>query len=354
MVKFRFIVFNMYDVSLPQQGGADCDGDIFLLCDEPIIIDSKIDKHIILDIEDKVTAQSKPYTKENIIEYEVMTRDNRIGEITNVATSIENRYTTNEDIKTLYSNYSSLLRIFQGKEIDFLKTGFRWHMNSGLRKHLKQLPYFLLYNYPSKLKTYKTLSEKNRQIENKEDKVKLNAYHSPSPMNELCDYICTWEKKNILWDNDVNNLIDTRCMIINNDIDLSDRKIMKVCRRYINQYADEIRRHIKLRREKSDDENHKFNMDVIVAEYRKCILDELQIDEELIANYVIKVSYSSISISKSFAWAGYGDYIIDNLRNNTNPKRNVSIQEVAYKTNDSCEYLGKYYEFEVGESYIRM
>lgn len=348
------VMFNMYDVSLPQQGGADCDGDIFLLCDEPIIIDSKIDKHIILDIEDKVTAQSKPYTKENIIEYEVMTRDNRIGEITNVATSIENRYTTNEDIKTLYSNYSSLLRIFQGKEIDFLKTGFRWHMNSGLRKHLKQLPFFLLYNYPSKLKTYKTLLERNKQIENKEDKVKLNAYHSPSPMNELCDYICTWEKKNILWDNDVNNLVDTRCLIINNDLDLSDKKIMKICRRYINQYADEIRRHIKLRREKSDDENHKFNMDVIVAEYRKCILDELQIDEELIANYVIKVSYSSISISKSFAWAGYGDYIIDNLRNNTNPKRNVSIQEVPYKTNDSYEYLGKYYEFEVGDTYIQM
>lgn len=108
------VMFNMYDVSLPQQGGADCDGDIFLLCDEPIVIDSKIEKHIILDIEDKVTAQSKLYTKENIIEYEVMTRDNRIGEITNVATSIENRYTTNEDIKKIYSDYSSLLRIFQG------------------------------------------------------------------------------------------------------------------------------------------------------------------------------------------------------------------------------------------------
>lgn len=84
------------------------------MCDEPIIIDSKIDKHIILDIEDKVTAQSKPYSKENIIDYEVMTRDNRIGEITNVATSIENRYVTDDDIKDLYSNYSSLLRIFQG------------------------------------------------------------------------------------------------------------------------------------------------------------------------------------------------------------------------------------------------
>lgn len=67
-----------------------------------------------MDVEDKVTAKAKPYTKENIIEYEVMTRDNRIGEITNVATSIENRYVTDEDIKDLYSNYSSLLRIFQG------------------------------------------------------------------------------------------------------------------------------------------------------------------------------------------------------------------------------------------------
>ena len=121
------------------------------------------------------------------------------------------------------------------------------------------------------MKTYRTLVEKNKQIENKEDKVKLNAYHSPSPMNELCDYICTWEKKNILWDNDVNNLVDTRCLIINNDLDLSDKKIMKVCRRYVNQYAVEIKQHINLHREKSDDENHKFNMDAVVEEYRKRI-----------------------------------------------------------------------------------
>ena len=108
------VMFNMYDISAPQQGGADFDGDIFFLCNEPIVIDSKINKNIILDIEDKATAKPKKYNKENIIEYEVMTRDNRIGEITNVATSIENKYTTNEEIKELYSNYSSLLRIFQG------------------------------------------------------------------------------------------------------------------------------------------------------------------------------------------------------------------------------------------------
>ena len=345
------VMFNMYDISAPQQGGADFDGDIFFLCDEPIIIDSKIDKHIILDVEDKVTAQSKPYNKENIIEYEVMTRDNRIGEITNVATSIENRYTTNAEIQKVYDNYSSLLRIFQGKEIDFLKTGFRWQMNKGLRKHLKQLPYFLLYNYPAKLKTYRTLSEKNKKVENKEDKVRLNAYRSPSPMNELCDYICTWEKKNILWDNNIEDLVDTRCLIINNDLDLTDKKVIKIVRRYINEYADEIRNHINLHREKSNDENHKFNMDEVVNRFKRNLLKEVGLDEEIIANYVIKVSYNSFSISKSLAWAGYGDYIIKNLKENSNPKRHISITEVPYKTNDSYEYLGKYYEFKEASEY---
>lgn len=348
------VMFNMHDISAPQQGGADFDGDIFLLCDEPIILDSKIDKHIILDIEDKMTTPSKPYIRENIVEYEIMTRDNRIGEITNAATSIENRYTTNEDLRKLYSDYASLLRVFQGKEIDFLKTGFRWHMNSGLRKHLKQLPYFLLYNYPSKLKTYKTLSEKNRQTENKEARVPLNAYRSPSPMNELCDYICAWEKKHILWDHDINSLFHIRCLITNNSPDLSDRKIMRVCRKYINQYAAEIKRHINLHREKSGDENHRFNMDALVELYKEQLTRELNINEDLIADYVIKVSYSSVSISKAFAWSAYGDYIIDNLKNNTNPKRNMSIREVPSKTDGAYEYLGKYYEFEAGDTYIRM
>ena len=108
------VMFNMYDISAPQQGGADFDGDIFFLCDDRTVIDSKIDKNIIIDIEDKATAISRPYTKENITEYEVMTRDSRIGEITNVGTSLENKYITNPEIRKLYSDFSSLLRIFQG------------------------------------------------------------------------------------------------------------------------------------------------------------------------------------------------------------------------------------------------
>lgn len=347
------VIFNMYDISAPQQGGADFDGDIFFLCDDPIIIDSKINKPIILDIEDKVTAKSKPYTKENLIEYEVMTRDNRIGEITNVATSIENRYTTDEAMIKLYSDFASLLRIFQGKEIDFLKTGFRWHMNTGLRNHLKQLPYFLLYNYPQKMKLYHSILEKNKEIRNKEERLRPNAYHSPSPMNELCDYICTWEKKKIKWDRCLHDTADTRDLVIDRSLTLTDRAVIRKCRKYINDYAAFLKNHF-LNTAGNHNEPCKFDFELAVNDFKTRLGAELELSEHMIANYVILTSYSSLSLSKSFAWSAYGDYIIQNLKNNTSPKKNVAIREVPAKTEEAYEYLGKYYEFEAGDTYLQL
>ncbi len=348
------VMFNMHDISAPQQGGADFDGDIFFLCTDPVMTASKIDKPIVLDISDKATALSRPYTKENLIEYEIMTRDSRIGEITNAATSIENKYTTDPTLLKKYGDYASLLRLYQGKEIDFLKTGYRWHMNRALRKYLKQLPYFLLFNYPGEMKLYRELCEKNRSLGEDEEHVRLNAYRSPSPMNELCDYICAWEKKHILWDADPEGLALCRELILDKNLELSDKKALRVCRRYINDYAAEIRRHMEIR-EKPDSQTGSPSMDALTDEYKARLLAELDMDEPIIAGYVIKASYSSLSVSKAFAWAAYGDRILDNLRRSTPPNKNISIREVThgggyhgggYRNDSPCyEYLGKYYEF---------
>ena len=197
-----------------------------------------------------------------------------------------------------------------------------------------------------KLKTYFSIVEKNKN-KSPDDKLPLNAYHSPSPMNELCDYICSWEKHNILWDNCLSDLVDTRCLIVNNDIDLSDKKVIKICRKYINEYAEAMRRHMNLK-------NEDFDLNSVIDSFKDSLSKELGIDEETIANYVIKTSYNSFSISKSFAWSAYGEYIIENLKNNTNPKKNISIREVPYYTDGAYEYLGKYYEFEVGDSYLQL
>ena len=99
----------------------------------------------------------------------------------------------------------------------------------------------------------------------------------------------------------------------------------------------------------SDELRNRLNE--IVKKFKRNLSNELKLDEELIANYVIKVSYNNFSISKSFAWAGYADYIIKNLKNNSNPRRNISIVEVPYKTNNSYEYLGKFYEFKAVNDY---
>ena len=154
-----------------------------------------------------------------------------------------------------------------------------------------------------------------------------------------------------MWDNNLNDLIDSRVLIVNNDLNLSDKKVSKIVRRYINDYAEEIRNHIKLRESNSNNQDYHFAMDKVVEKFKQNLSNELNLDEETIANYVIKISYNNFSISKSFAWAGYADYIIKNLKNNSNPKRNISIVEVPYKTNNSHEYLGKFYEFKAVNEY---
>jgi hypothetical protein len=140
-------------------------------------------------------------------------------------------------------------------------------------------------------------------------------------------------------------------LIINNDLDLSDKKSYDTARRYINKYADEVRKHMSICDNNDDEKDYHFAMNEIVKSFKDKLSEELKLDEETIANYVIKASYNSFSISKSFVWAAYADYIIKNLKNNSNPKRNISIVEVPYKTNDSYEYLGKFYEFKAVNEY---
>ena len=84
-------------------------------------------------------------------------------------------------------------------------------------------------------------------------------------------------------------------------------------------------------------------MEEIINRFRETLSAALSMEEEVIANYVIKVSYQNLSISKSLAWTGYGDYIIRNLKANSIVRKNISIQEIPHKTEDSYEYLGKYF-----------
>ena len=61
--------------------GWDFDGDSVFLCNNKEVVSSKVNKPMIIDIDDKITAKKLEYNMENLIDYELNSRDTRIGEI---------------------------------------------------------------------------------------------------------------------------------------------------------------------------------------------------------------------------------------------------------------------------------
>ena len=57
------------------------DGDSVFLCNNKEVVSSKVNKPMIIDIDDKITAKKLEYNMENLIDYELNSRDTRIGEI---------------------------------------------------------------------------------------------------------------------------------------------------------------------------------------------------------------------------------------------------------------------------------
>lgn len=326
---------NMYDLTMPQQGGCDFDGDSLLLCHNPILLKSKIDKPIVVDVDDKKSSLAVEYNQDNIVYYEHNSRDDRIGEITNVATSIINQYTEDEYWQKVNADKISLLRLYQGKEIDFLKVGYRWVLNKSLRKHLKKLPYFLLYNYPQKLNVYNQIRNINKGNKNG-DKIPYNAYYSPSPLNELCNFIIQWEKRKIIWNNDV---INTGYLLVDDTIDVSNKHIIKKIRLIYDDFKRDFQKYLK---NKSEDDNIN-QLDILFDEYKKRIF-EIKLNYKEIANYCISVAYRNISETKTLCWAIFGDVILENLRKNSLQQKQYIITN-ANKKEGQYEFLGKYYNF---------
>lgn len=335
------VMVNMYDLTMPQQGGMDFDGDSVYLCNNPIVLESKIDKTIVVDIEDKATSKSLEYNAENIATYELSSRDSRIGEITNVAMSIINQYTEEEKWKKINADNISLLRLYQGKEIDSLKTGLRWHLNKSLRKHLKKLPYFILYNYPKKLELYRKRIKLNKAITgSNEDRYEYNCYHSPSPLNELCEYVDKWEKSNFLFHNYKQQSHNVHHLVVNKSVPRDNPVLYSRIKHILHKFTSEYKETLVTLKQEAEP-NYQLLTDVL-EKYKQQIL-ELDGDVLPLANYVIDISYSTASISKVFVWKTFGDYILSNIAINTPRKKKTKIIETTYDFDGVLEFLGKKY-----------
>lgn len=330
----NLVMINEYDLTMPQMGGMDQDGDIVFLTNNQIILDSKIEKKIVVSVNDKAVAKKLAYNMDNIIDYELRSRDSRIGEITNIATSILNRYTENQKYKKMNDDNVSFLRLLQGIEIDSIKTGVRWRIPNYLRDYLRQIPYFLLFNYPKKMSAYIKTDKKNKV--SPESKKRLNAYHSCSPMNELCSYICEWEKKKILWNK---SMVNTGVLLVDNSLNYSDTELIKKMRVLNDRFSKEWKSCVK---DFYKDISLGSNLNLLIEKYRKELLS-LGADRIWLANYFIKTSYMSYSTNKILCWSVFADEMLFNLRKNSPPEKSTKIEKINEKCDNSFEFLGKYY-----------
>ena len=217
-------------------------------------------------------------------------------------------------------------------------------MNRGLRKQADRIPYFLLYNYPKKLKRYEDTQRHNRGL-NKEDRTPLNAYRSPSPMNELCDYVCTWHKKNLERDR---TYIDSRPLIVDYSAPLDDRRKRLEIDAVFDRTTKEI---LKLYKEYGSitdavqQEQKDMIYEKIEAIYDAALpeLQKIESDRTLLANYAIDVAYGNPQQDLRLVWRLFGDVILSNIRMHTPKEQNTMIVEYPHETEGTFEFLGRHY-----------
>lgn len=327
-------MINNYDITAPRLNGADKDGDLVLVHKNDIFIKG-IDPNlpITLDIEDKITAIENKYTLENLIDFTLVSMDSRIGEISNCASSYHNKNANSKDNKKKYNDYTCLLSVINGKEIDYAKTGVRWNVPFVISKYAKPLPYFLKYKYPH-----------IKEVSN-----------SKSAMNEHCWFIEKWQR-NLKY----NRIFkDTSYCMIDNKIPFNDEKY-EIVKRIFDMYKREYKE-IKLQEKmsrnyemfkdfwlgmtKEEVENTKVNWDIIYDKYREILSDAIPNQCEL-ANYIINLIYiENKGRHNTFAWEVATEGIISNLR--TNRKEPLLLpKECNSGDEEAVEYLGKYYKLE--------
>jgi hypothetical protein len=331
-------MINSYDITAPRLNGADKDGDLVLVHKDKNYIKG-IDNNlpITLDIQDKITAKECPYDRKHITDFVKASLDSRIGEISNCASAYWNKKPKDEETKKKYEDYTCLLSVINGKEIDFVKTGIRWSVPRKIQQGVKPLPYFLKYKYKNQ--------KKHSYVKSK--------------MNEHCWYIEKWQRK-LRFNNE---FVNTSHCMINSSIDKNEdslNNIFKEFNRIKKEYKD-LKNQEKMAQNydkykdffdglsKEEVENTRYDWDKY---YNKCRISLLKnigkgiVAEQELANYMTEIIYNQLNGSYyELLWGICKDGILANLKVNRIKPILVPKEIESNGKSTGREYLGRYYEF---------
>lgn len=109
---------NCRSITPQRLNGADMDGDLVLIIDNPTMMEG-VDRNakIVIDVEDKVTSLKEEYTMQNRTACIMRSLRNQIGEISNYASAYHNKVPHNEEQKERYESYVELLSVVNGEQL---------------------------------------------------------------------------------------------------------------------------------------------------------------------------------------------------------------------------------------------
>ena len=205
------LVFSIHGTAQMRAAGADFDGDRVLFVDDEYITAAIRKLPAIVNISgDPVLCEP---TLENIVEFDLKTLVSRVGEITNIATTMINR-AYYEQGGYLDSVLTQLCQL-QANEIDRVKTEDDVNIPAFFTKKPKKLedgkysiakliPYFMMHRYPQKIDFI------DPKGQNKKGKYW-------SSMNCLCQNIEGFEKRSFIWEKS-SNKFKTENLLMDIDI----------------------------------------------------------------------------------------------------------------------------------------
>ncbi|KGR90167.1 hypothetical protein CD30_13020 [Ureibacillus massiliensis 4400831 = CIP 108448 = CCUG 49529] len=161
------------DLTMAQLSGCDFDGDKVLLTNEPLIYESVIEDFVIVNIDDKTTANAKPYNLDSIIEFELKNLSNETALVTNIGTYFQTLALEEGNLRDRELEIATCKQL-QAEFIDSVKKGTNPTIPAILLEVANKKPFFQKFIYGGE--EYKYLKIK-------------------SPLNRLAMSLDKWLKK---------------------------------------------------------------------------------------------------------------------------------------------------------------
>jgi hypothetical protein len=135
----------------------------------------------------------------------------------------------------------------------------------------------------------------------------------------------------LIWDRGV---INNRDILINHSIPTNNKRILNEVKRIYDEFKIELKECL---------DSKEGDLDVLYEKYKQMV-EKIQLDRKVLANYCISVAYRSLSEDKSLCWSMFSDEMLDNLRKNSVNDNKYQIVKTEKEDQDGREFLGKYYK----------